>query len=169
MKKPNEANEAEKTAAEFFLKIGLLPLASPLKRRRNVGNHSWECLGSQMWVAEMATAATFIEEASALENIVQNISNDEHGTKKRAKMITKSKMPKICDSYSKHITTFRSWKNDSDKMEVLKLWEKLTEIYREPEESAARKRAKHGPANNEDGMKPVDSSYVSAIQKYHLY
>ena len=167
--KPNNCTEAEKTAGEFFLKIGLLPLASPLKKKRSIGKFSWDSLGSQTWVAEMATAATFIEEASALENIVQNICCDpEHGTKKRSKMITKGKMPKICDSYSKHITTFRSWKDDNDKMEVLKLWEKHTQIYREPEESAARKRSKHGPPSNVDGLQPVESSYVSSFIQIHF-
>ena len=75
---------------------------------------------------------------------------------------------KICDSYSKHITTFRSWKDDHDKMEVLKLWEKHTQIYREPEESAARKRSKHGPPSNVDGLQPVESPYVSSFIQIHF-
>ena len=100
----------------------------------------------------MATAATFIQEASALDNIIYNIQAAQRndGTKKkREKMFTKTKMPEICMTYCKHRDAFKAIKGNANLMRVMAGWEKKCGIYREPKESSAKKRARLSPATNE--------------------
>lgn len=135
-------------AADFFLNVGLVPLVPAL--RSSTGLHSWQILKGDAWEVEMATAATFIQEASALDNIIYNIKAGKDGTKKkREKMFTKTKMPEICMTYCKHRDEFKAIKEDPNLMRVMASWEKKCGIYREPEESSAKKRARLGPAPNE--------------------
>ena len=135
-------------AADFFLNVGLVPLVPAL--RSSTGLHSWQILKGDAWEVEMATAATFIQEASALDNIIYNIKAGKDVTKKkREKMFTKTKMPEICMTYCKHRDEFKAIKEDPNLMRVMASWEKKCGIYREPEESSAKKRARLGPAPNE--------------------
>lgn len=64
-------------------------------------------------------------------------------------MFTKTKMPEICMTYCKHRDEFKAIKEDPNLMRVMASWEKKCGIYREPEESSAKKRARLGPAPNE--------------------
>ena len=136
-------------AGTFFLNVGLYSMHKALKS--TVGLYSWEVLKDEAWEVEMATAATFIEQASSLTNIKNNIQAKKFGKlkKKRDKMITKNNMPGVCAAYCKYRKHFASMRQNPKSMDNMKVWEERCGIYRPKEESSARKRARLGPAPDE--------------------